>query len=330
MEREIEEISKKLKKESSSLKEKAKGLRREKDLFKPIKPRRVSESISAVDGGLITKELHGVNLVITRACAVNMDYEKGRLKDYSYYPGPSPEPKLKSFSPQRASKKPSLHRVEEEIGTAISHLNNSNEGQINLLLLDGSIIPSPNDKPPEGSEEREHYFKIIGMYQEMFSTASEKDIQIVGVIEDSNSRKISKRNGVDQLDSILLSHLLEEGERTKEFNYSDEPGNHPVLSDFSEEWRNKVKAVYIKPCEQDIPLRLEYLDTGRDVDDIAAVISELSKVSKDYSYPAPLIEADLHAKLGERETGLILGRIKSYTGEDVLLREKRRNKRPFK
>jgi len=328
MDAEIEELSSDLEKERKRLEEKAQELKQREELVKDIEKEEVTLKVAGVDGGISRKNLQGIEIVITRACLVEMHYKNGKLQEHSYFPSPDPEPTINYYKPERETKKPQLHRMEKEIQTALNYLEK--EPKINILLLDGSIVPNPSDKPKEDSKEKEKYLEVKDKYEKLFEKTTKQGIQLIGAIEDSRSRKISRKIGVKSLDNLLLHQALDQGQRTSEFNYSDEPGNHPVLSDFSTRNRNKVKAMYIKPSEEDTPLRLEYLEDHMSPDEIASHVESISRIAENYSYPVPLIEADLHAKLTDKQKDLIVQQIRNRAGETPSLREKRRDQRPFK
>ncbi len=326
---EIENLSRKIEEQAQKTRVKAEEIRSQDELTIKVNEEPYTGKVTGVDGGLVKKDLHGLQVIITRACAVQMNYREGKLQEHSYFPGPSPVPTIYSAEEERRTKKASLYRAKTEIETAI---NSIKEGNPDMLILDGSIVPSPSDKPGEEADEseKELYQELIDRYSQLFTESLEKGVQLIGAVEDSKSRKISKEHGEDTLDTVLLNYVLKENERTTKFNYSDEPGNHPVLSDFSPEKRNKVKAMYLKPVEQDNPLRIEYLENHMEPGEIAETLNHLSKISRNYSYPAPIIEADLHAKITREEAESVVDEIKTHTGEETLLMERRRDKRPFK
>lgn len=328
MEQEIKNLSQEIKKQAQETREKAREIREQENIVQKIDTEPFTGSVTGVDGGLTSQDLQGTGMVVTRACAATMKYRKGKLTDHSYYPGPSPDLEVSSVDPKRSSKMPNLLRAIKEIETARESLENNST---DYLLLDGSIVPSPSDKPREESQkEREKYQELIGKYKELFKTARDKGTQIIGVVEDSKSRKIAKKHGEDKLDSMLLHYVLNEGERTTEFNYSDEPINHPVLRDLPPDTRNRIKAMYLKLVRDDKPLRIEYLEAQKKSGEIVSSLNSISKISSDYSYPAPLIEADLHAKISKKEADSIIEEIKTYVEEEQFMMKKRRDKRPFK
>jgi len=328
MDREIEKLSERLEREEISLKEKANEIKEDGKISMDISKEKLDLSVSGVDGGFSRKKLRGIELVITRSCLVEMKYEDNKLINHSYFPDSNPSPNLYSYDiREENSKKPQILRMNEEITTALKYING--DPNVDMLILDGSIVPNPHNKPKESSEERENYYLLVKKYEELFRKSLDKGIQLIGAVEDSKSRKVSKKKGVNSLDNILLHHVLDKGQRTPEFNYSDEPGKHPVLSDFSMDISNRIKFMYLKPVEEDTPLRIEYLSGTMNSEKIASVVQEVSKISNSYSYPVPLMEADLHAKLTEKETDLIIRRIKNQAGENPVLMEKRRNTRPF-
>ncbi len=328
MEQEIKNLSQEIKKQAQRTQEKARKIREQEEIAREIKIDSFTGTVTGVDGGLIAQDLQGTGIVVTRACAANMKYKKGRLVDHSYYPNPSPDLEVSSIDPKRSNKIPNLLRAIKEIETARESLENN---PTDYLLLDGSIVPNPSDKPKEENQkEREKYQELIEKYKKLFKTARNKGTQVIGVVEDSKSRKIAKKHGEDKLDSILMHYVLEEDERTKKFNYSDEPGNHPVLRDLPPDIRNAIKVVYLKLVKNDKPLRIEYLEGEKNLSDMIDLLGSLSKISSDYSYPAPLIEADLHAKISEKEADSVIEEVKTYVGEEPFMMKERRDKRPFK
>lgn len=329
MEKKIRKFSEKIVEKSNEAREKAREVRK-RGILRKVEEEELNETFTGVDGGLIVKKFHGLTIVLTRACAASINYESSKAKSTEYYPKASPEIELYSLPPAQGDNKPSLIRASKEIETAIRSMNNV---EMDYLLLDGSIIPRPADKPKENSNTITVYKQLIEKYKELFQTAREKQVQVIGVVEDTKARKLAGRMGADLLDTVLLDYALEPKERTKTFPYSDRPEEHPVLTSFPRETSDRIKVMYLKAVEEDRPLRIEYLSrkgTEEEADEIAGKILKISRISRGYSYPAPVIEADLRAKLTEKETQSITDRIKMYAGNNASLLEERRNTRPFK
>lgn len=329
MEKKIRKFSEKIVEKSNEAREKAREVRK-RGILRKVEEEELNETFTGVDGGLIIKKFHGLTIVLTRACAASINYKSSKAKSTEYHPKPSPEIELHSIPPAQGDNKPSLIRASKEIETAVCSMNNL---EMDYILLDGSIIPRPADKPKENSKTVTIYKQLIEKYKELFQTAREKQVQVIGVVEDTKARKLAGKMGADMLDTVLLNYTLKPKERTKTFPYSDRPEEHPVLTSFPRETSDKIKVMYLKAVEEDRPLRIEYLSrkgTEEEADEIAGKILKISRISRGYSYPAPIIEADLRAKLTEKEAQSITDRIKMYAGNNASLLEERRNTRPFK
>ncbi len=327
MDQEIEDISRKISEESRRIREEAERLRGKRELIHEVDEGDLNCSFTGVDGGLIVKKFHGIHMVVTRAYAARMSYSENKLKEVNYFPNLNRKMKLYPSEPNDSNKKPSLLRALEEVDTAIKSIRDT---KTDYLLMDGSIVPRPSDKPRAEKEAETVYKRLIEKYQELFTLSQKEGVQVVGVVEDSKARVISAREGIDTIDTVLLNYVLRSGERTETFSYSRDVSNHPVLRSFPREISEKIKGTYLKVVEEDRPLRIEYLESFKEPSEITRDLNAVSKVSRDYSYPAPLIEADLRAKLTEKEASMIVDRVRSRVGEDSLLMDERRNKRPFK
>ncbi len=280
----------------------------------------VSLRVCAVDGGLLAGRMHGADIVVVRAVAAVFDYEDSALKAHFHHPEKCPQPQVEiknSLEEHEALVFRSLIRLHHELSCAISALDASNPG---LLLIDGSLLPLPGDRPSDGSELRPLYAEIIALYRKLYLSCSEKKCMLCGVIKDSRSKKLANEIGAGCSDTLLCSYLLNENERTKELGYFEgRPPNGDVA-----ELGGQVKVFYIRPSRNDLPLRIEAFGCG--IDSAASLICTLSSLSENYAYPAALIEADLRAALDPGELEAIESSLSALSGMKPL----RRNSRPFR
>jgi hypothetical protein len=91
-----------------------------------------------------------------------------------------------------------------------------------------------------------------------------------------------------------------------------------------------VDAFYLKASEGDRPMRVEFVEGKRRFDEIASLVFSLSRISKNYAYPAILIEADMRAALDQAELDRVYGEIVAKTGLRSSLMKLRRDSRPFR
>jgi hypothetical protein len=276
----------------------------------------LSLSVCAVDGGILAQRMHGADIVLARAVGVNFVYENSKLKTFRHVPHKSPEPDIEiksSLEEHESVVFRSLVRLRQELGCALSLMDLSPD----LLLMDGSLLPLPSDRPPEESELRPLYSEVVSLYERLYAACG-KTI-LCGVIKDSRSRKLSKELGMNCSDSLLCSFLLEEGERSGERPYfDDKTPNKDILS-----LGSRLRVFYMKPSRNDIPLRIEVLG---DVEKAASMVYSLSAISDNFAYPAILVEADLCAAMdGSGMEGIEASLIR-ISGMKPL----RRNSRPFR
>lgn len=281
----------------------------------------LSLSVCAVDGGLLAQRVHGADIVISRSVAVNFIYSGSILKSFSYHPSRSPEPRLElksSLDEHEADVFRSLVRLESEVKSAISSIERFSP---DILLMDGSLLPLPSDRPEDGSELSSLYRDLLSHYQRLFSLSKEKGCMLCGVIKDSRAKRLADSFEMRCSDTTLCGYLLKEGERTKAIPYHGErkpPGKElQILA-------GKVSVFYLKPSEHDLPLRIEAFDC--DPAKAASIVLALSAISETFAYPAVLIEADMCAALDPSEMESIQGSLLSMTG----LRPLRRDSRPFR
>lgn len=279
----------------------------------------VSLSVCAVDGGLLAHRMHGADIVVVRAVAVNFVYDGSALGSFSHHPGRNPPHEIEvrsSLDEHEANVFRSLIRLRSELSCALEALERYAP---QLLLMDGSLLPLPSDRPSEDSELAPLFSEILALYERLFALSKEKGCLLLGVIKDSRSRRLAKDLGFSCPDTVLCEQLLEEGERTRGMPYSEEKGGKGIAM-----LAEGINAFYIKPSRNGLPLRIEVLGDG--VDRAASLIFSLSAISENFAYPAILIEADLCAALDSTEMERIESSLSRLSG----LRPLRRNSRPFR
>jgi hypothetical protein len=278
-------------------------------------------SVCAVDGGLLAQRVHGADIVVFRAVGVNFTYDGRKLGAFAYHPSKSPEPSLElknSLDEHEANVFRSLVRLNSELSCAISSLERFRP---KLLLMDGSLLPLPSDRPESGSSLLPMYDELISLYSRLFSLSKEKKCMLCGVVKDSRARKLAEDLGFSCSDTLLCGYLLSQGERTRAMPYFEEkkaPSKDMLALG------QKISVFYLKPSEHDLPLRIEAYDC--DADEAASVILSLSSISENFAYPAVLIEADMCAALDPKEMEAIESSLLNLSG----LKPLRRNSRPFR
>jgi len=292
--------------------------------------------VAAVDSGFMLRSFYSVDIMLVKAKAAIFEYENNELKNSAIYPELEimPKPILLGHALERdeLNAARSLHRLKEEIGLANKILQRFKP---DVLLLDGSVVPQQADKPRADSELKKFYKEVIGEFEMLYENSQKMGCLLIGVIEDSRGARMKKiiENEIGESFNMLgdvgiANILLRKNERTFVFSYSSEAEKHYILADFKEEWRNKIFAFYLKPSEFDVPIRVEFISENKSIaNKIASIILSLSSFHKEYAYPSVLIEADMRARLNDKEINMVFeGLEKRIKGEFALMR---RERRPF-
>ncbi len=288
--------------------------------------------IAGVDGGFLAKQKHGVSFVIRRAVGVCFEY--GEKLQTSYLPSKNPSPEVIPVSyileEHEFNTYASLLRVEREIQVAIE---SAKRFKPNVLILDGSVVLYPANRPKSSSLAFKKYEEVIQLFNELYLFCLENSIALVGAVEDSRSMKLCKKAISDDKlllkfsDTIVLSHIMEKGTRTDIMEYS-ESAELPILQDIGE-FSKKLFSFYLRASDYDLPLRIDFLSNNprEDVEQISKIMLAISNNFKEYTYPSVLIEADARAKLSEKDLMFIDKAISSEVGFSPDLMSFRREKR---
>jgi hypothetical protein len=312
--------------------------------------------VMGVDGGMLSRVLHGLDLILVRAIATIFRYHEGELSEVEYYPSELPPPRLISLAEPLDTRELELvigmERQLTELKLATEALKTHGG---DLLLLDGSIVPQYVDRPPQKSKILELYRELVATFSNLYNMCTKSEVLLAGVVKDSRSARfidIFQRKILPSLiencnippehvsvltdgdflscsrDTVFLNHMLEVGERTFAFTYTGTPSGYP-LRDLSERFQ-RIQVFYIKTVPYDRPLRIEFLQSKdeRVADRLASLIYALSAHHNAYGLPSVLIEADVRARLAEEELDILHDSIADRIGPSTLL-DLRRHRRPF-
>lgn len=245
--------------------------------------------IVGVDGGIIKKRYSAGDLIAVRAVGVKMDFGD-KENSVEYIPSRNPEPEFHVFNSEDATnfrKKAETFRLREEYEILESSLESK------MILMDGSIVPS--------------YLKddsVMKTYSKLLNKV--KKGSLAGIVEDSYGVKMSeilesklKIETGRKRDTVLMDSILNQGERSFVRKYSGSPLEHPVLRNVDNQIANSIYTFYLKISDQDLPLRIDYLGFPKDADKISGRLMN-AFISKKYTVPAPIVEADRRAKIPEK------------------------------
>ena len=290
---------------------KLKGIRLSQDsgeLFEerlsfPVKKAVLNEKIAGVDSGFVDKSLFVVDLVLVRSVGVVFDYKNSIVERAHYHPNffsfPLPHLTKNALDLDEFACSKSIIRLQQETKTAREVIEKHSP---KYCFLDGSIIPQYADKPRKDSRIKEIYHSLIESFENLFETAEKKNCALVACVEDSRAsrfgaiiseqvlkgEKIAEASYLEEcFDAVLLDYFLDVGERSMLFKYTSatEAHPHPILSDFSERWRNNIFACYLKPAPLDRPLRIEFIHNEekslpREAEELASVALALSSMHR--------------------------------------------------
>jgi hypothetical protein len=309
----------------------------EDNLIYKISSSKVTGKVAGVDGGLVQKNFHGLDLILRKAICVVFNYHKSRLLDVEYLPTPFPnlQPVLVSrpFTSLDITTFAGIKRQTLEVEVALQAVNNLD---IDWLLMDGSLVPHPNMFPIPTSEVWSEFHNLLNKIKDLFDACKKKNIPLIGVVEDSRARRFTQILGKalssnlqdmsvinNSTDTNLLYYVLEPGERTCMFPYQDDCSHNAASMCIRD-----VCSFYVRSAAYDRPLRIDYLASISTPNKVASIVYALSG-NDVYSIPSPLIEADARAKLTNNEIEMIYNQFIDEVGELPMILKLRRDLRPF-
>ena len=317
------------------------------NLIKKAEPAKIDKlRIVGIDGGIVKKAFHGFDFILARAAAVSFEFFNGRISNANYYPSKVPTPRL--FTLEAVSEidyayYSSVVRQKLEIETAKKSVE---KFKPEILLLDGSIVPHYATRPSQNSVVYKDYEELMASYQELYRMCKDNNVLLAGVVEDSRNERyceLVKKNlldtGIEKTininpiievlaktrDTAFLFWVLNEHERTRTFDYSDDFASHPILKDFV--FRN-FYSFYLKTAKMDRPIRVDFMDKEKE-DWLASVLLAISGQHSRYGFPSVIIEADNIARMSEQELDNFYSYMLKYTGNIPSMMKLRREQRPF-
>ena len=229
-------------------------LESETNLLKKLQPNENTNSrVVGVDGGISKKSLHGLDCMLIRAAAACFHYENSKVKKVEYFPSRMPVPApiiTEAMSDLDWAYFSAISRQKLEVETARKCIE---KFKPSILMMDGSIVPHYSTRPSKNSPAYKTYSGMLEEYKRLFMECERADVNVTGVVEDSRGRTFCnfiKSHILSQIshktvpeleklldktrDTNLLFLFMEKGERTRVFNYSSSPDEHPILKDLGD------------------------------------------------------------------------------------------------
>lgn len=290
--------------------------------------------VAGVDGGLLTRGFHGVDVVVTRAVGVVFSYRKGRVTASRVFPQPAPFiTEVNSSSDGELIAVASLYRTREEVAKAVEVVK---EASPDCIMMDGPLYPHPSTRMAKGSKMRTLYEDVARLYDRLEKACRQRGTSLVGIVEDSRSRYFSKLLAEDIApnlpektrslfsrvgnfrDTALLYDALKTGERTATFKISG-------IQDLS--YKDSVFGFYMRTAKYDRPLRVEFV-SGRPGDDVPGLASRVYSLASfpRYGLPSVLVEADARAKLEQRYMALVQKMLFARSRSPLVMSLRRENR----
>ncbi len=283
-----------------------------------------SFNVAAVDSGIFRKDIHNFQILLVRTMSSIFSYKSSYLSSSRNFPE-VPKTRIEVISEEEVDsvRMKNIIRLEEEVSMAIKLLKA--DSSIDILFLDGSLLPLLSDRPREDSHVFDKFVSLCSLYKEMIDLAMKNSVLLAGIIKDAKSNKFIKRIGIKKgIDTFFLDFFLEKGERTAAFKHTREDA---LLFKLIPQARD-VLVFYIKPSAYDRPLRVEFIPTKYSFNEVASIIYTLSSISDHYAYPSVLFEVDKRVAISRDEINAIEKQISFYS--DFAVSPLRRNSRPFK
>lgn len=285
----------------------------------------ITERMCFVDGGEGITELLGASVYFIRASGLILDKIGNTPKEEFIRDLDIDMIDYDEHTKERVE----FLRSAMEFDVAMRCIEGYNPGYI---FIDGSLYVNSGKRPVECSE----YHLYRKKFSRLLKLCKNKEIHIVGVSEDSQSRLfinyLSMKYGIKfprfMTDSSIL-RLISKNTKFRTIEFTPQPifeSDSPLTISFP--------TVYIQPTSLSNPLRIDVPDWEQDFNGIIDLIVKLSKGSKQYGYPLPLYLAHLDARIEEKQTEWSTKQIIHHISRedpelyDTILRERRRGFRP--
>ena len=331
-------------------------------------------NIISVDGSSAVKRFMNVDFSFLKAiCVKYYFYKDGKSAKIKYYPDLSG---FNNYSVQGnyfnreenvIESKVSMDMTFMEINLLNNFIEHSNNSDIDLIIIDGSIMIMPINllfsQDPEISIK---YDRLLREYHKLYLNCKDNGIILVGSIKDTRtsalchllqeSIQLLHSNGTDLTDFIninyrqiidyfsdfdLFNRILDKSERSCIFNCKrdiEKIRDNGIKKEIPFYFPLSFYAFYIKTAKFDIPCRIEFFmeekhsikKASEKADLISSMLLPISSMNDYYGLPIPQIEAHKRAVFKPDEINLLFNKLKRYLNKNgVNLIEKRRTRRPF-
>lgn len=331
-------------------------------------------NIISVDGSSAVKKFMNVDFSFLKAiCVKYYFYKDGKSAKIKYYPDLSG---FNNYSVQGnffnreenvIDSKVSMDMTFMEINLLNNFIEHSTDNDIDLIIVDGSIVIMPINllfsHDPEISIK---YDRLLREYHKLYLNCKDNGIILVGSIKDTRtsdlchliqeSIQLLHSNGTDLTDFIninyrqiidyfsdldLFNRILDKSERSCIFNCKrdiEKIRDNGIKKEIPYYLPLSFYAFYIKTAKFDIPCRIEFFmeekhsikKASEKADLISSILLPISSMNEHYGLPIPQIEAHKRAVFKPDEINLLFNNLKRYINiNGVNLIEKRRTRRPF-
>jgi len=292
---------------------------------------------AAIDSGFELIEIANSQLLIYKVAGFIAKYKNGRITEYAYEPRIAKleneyEEDLEEDENQKFA---SLVRLNAEISNAI---NIAKKLKPDIILLDGSILPLPADRPERGTKLFDRYQNLIKKYIELFDVCTKNKIMLLGVVKETKSKKFLKllKQNVQNIynledfpntdDFLFMTFFLEEKTRSVIFPYSENK-NEQIIKDI-QDYGSKIFVFYIRTTKHMKPLRIEFL-LNEDYKKIDQVFLSLCPKASNYSYPSVLVETDQRSRLTKEQLADVKNLIYNKVFRESAVYYQRNDLKPF-
>ncbi|TFG05238.1 MAG: DNA double-strand break repair nuclease NurA [Promethearchaeota archaeon] len=330
-------------------------------------------NIVSVDGSCVSKNLMNIDFSFLKAIAVQYHFYKNHAARIDYFPDLngfnyySVQGNYLNREENLVENKIMIDMNYMEINLLNNMIENSNGVNIDLIIIDGSIVIMPINllfgQDPELSRK---YDRLLKEYNRLYVNCMENGIILIGSIKDTRTSalchalrdsihllkpndlvlndfsRIDYRQIFDFFSDIELFHrILNKSERSCIFNCKrdlEKIRDTGIKKEIPYYFPLSFYAFYLKTTKNDTPCRIEFFmdekhsleEATRRANLISSILLPISSLNDHYGLPIPQIEAHKRAVFKPEEINLLFNNLKrTLTNHGVRLLEKRRNRRPF-